>query len=164
MGGELLFPYCKFWLTFNRSGVIKNYIRKKTFKISRFQRKYHNILTYSGLMLFKAFFNGLQLGRGLLLEDFLHLDFSRGFLFGGQGLINGEVVLTEFYGFWSIILFQCLSFLFNITFILLFRSIFQVWKQESGLGGEKRSGSGKRMILNDGQVEIVRKHYLFKRK
>ena len=43
-------------------------------------------------MLFKAFFNGLQLGRGLLLEDFLHLDFSRGFLFGDQGLIDGEVV------------------------------------------------------------------------
>ena len=48
-------------------------------------------------MLFKAFFNGLQLGRGLLLEDFLRLDFSRGFLFGGAYKRRG--CLTEFYGF-----------------------------------------------------------------
>ena len=64
--------------------------------ISRFQRKYHNILAYPELMFFKAFFNGLS----FITEGAYYWKlFSVSILLGGfysEGLINGEVVFGIF--------------------------------------------------------------------
>ena len=54
-----------------------------------------------------------------------------------------------------------MAFVFNTT--PLFCYLDRYFKSESKKAvweAKKRTGSGKRMILNDGKVDIVRKHYI----